>query len=138
VNTTAISSIEKKVQAMLLWHGIKYKQQAFFYDKNNNCRYAVDFYFRKQKTILEINGTYWHADPRKYNPNELNDIQQKRVIRDQQLADYCNRNNINLITIWEKEIREDPHKACLDALSQITDGRKFRHVNQEQLTLASA
>lgn len=34
--------------------------------------YCVDGYDPKTKTVYELNGGYWHGDPKKYNPEHIN------------------------------------------------------------------
>lgn len=34
--------------------------------------YLVDGYDPKTKTVYEINGGFWHGDPKKYRPEEIN------------------------------------------------------------------
>lgn len=75
--------------------------------------YVYDFYLPEYNTLVEINGTYWHGDKRKFS--ELNPLQQKNKIRDMHKAASCP--GFKLLTLWELDIEYDPQSVMefLDA-----------------------
>lgn len=58
--------------------------------------------------IIEVQGTYWHGDPRIYEEKDLN----KTQIRDKKIDEikfkWCKRNGIPIIYIWEEDINKQP------------------------------
>lgn len=65
----------------------------------------LDIYLPDIRKAIEYNGTYWHADPRFYNENDIvtrKHIPAKAVWnndKDKQIL--CESYNIQLLTIWE-------------------------------------
>lgn len=62
------------------------------------------------KVLLEIQGSYWHADPRLYEEKDLNKTQKYDIKVDEIKRKYCERNGIKLLYIWEKDINEHSEK----------------------------
>lgn len=60
--------------------------------------------------IIEIQGSYWHGDPRLYEENELNRTQKRDKKIDEYKKAWCDRNGIPLIYIWELDINKQPEK----------------------------
>ena len=84
-----------------------------------------DFYLPEHNLLIEIDGGYYHSDPRVVDENKLNPMQQ----RNKRIDEYKNRwalaNGIPLIRIWEKDIREKP-KQVLDELAKILGLQKTK------------
>lgn len=68
--------------------------------------YAVDNYLDDYGLIIEVMGDYWHGNPIKYKtPNELNDMQIKRINLDKSKHTYIRNNyNIKILYLWESDI----------------------------------
>ena len=84
--------------------------------------------------IIEVQGGYWHADPRLYEGKKLDKTQQRDLKIDEIKRKYCERNGIKLIYVWEKDINETPNKVMeylKDVLKPYLDGtienKKKRH-----------
>lgn len=58
--------------------------------------------------IIEINGTYWHGDPRIYEQKDLNKVQLERQRVDEYKQKWALSHGIPIYYIWEKDIRENP------------------------------
>ena len=58
--------------------------------------------------VLEVDGTYWHADPRVFEGKKLNKTQQWDKKVDEIKNKWCSRNGVPLIRLWEKDINEHP------------------------------
>lgn len=56
--------------------------------------------------VIEINGTYWHGDPRFYEAEALNDIQKQAQQRDQYKMIWALEHGYRLSVIWEADIQE--------------------------------
>jgi hypothetical protein len=92
--------------------GVKYVYQ---YEATNIGRY-FDFRIyheyeggaKHMGPIIEIQGTYWHADPRVYDVEDLNRTQKRDIIIDEVKRKWCSKNGIRVIYVWEKDINERP------------------------------
>ena len=87
-----------------------------------------DFYLPKHNVIIEIDGSWYHSDPRLVKESEMNPMQKhnKRVdgIKDKWAALH----GIHLLRIWEKDIRERP--------SQVMEWlQKWLHIDGEKVRL---
>lgn len=69
-----------------------------------------------KKIIIEIQGSYWHADPRLYEEKDLNAIQKKDKKIDEYKKKWCSKNGIPLLYVWELDINKYPTK-LLDFLT---------------------
>jgi G:T-mismatch repair DNA endonuclease (very short patch repair protein) len=94
------TSIERALCAALDELGIVYIFQHPMFDK-----FVVDAYLPNRKTVIETNGTYWHADPLIYNPDgeKMSKRQQLRVAQDASKAAYLKRKGYKLIVLWERD-----------------------------------
>jgi len=71
-------------------------------------RYLYDFYLPNTNKLIEVNGTFWHADPRKYDRNNLKyKIQQERIIRDKKKKKYALKNGYVFRVLWEIDINNN-------------------------------
>lgn len=68
--------------------------------------------------IIEINGSYWHGDPRLYEEEDLNKVQRKSKRVDEYKAKWALEHGIPVYYIWEKDIKENPKKV-MDYISAI-------------------
>jgi len=68
-----------------------------------NDVFVYDICLPSVKKIIEVNGTYWHADPRVYNENDLvHDILVKRIWnRDKKKACYAKHAGYKVLVVWE-------------------------------------
>ncbi len=70
-------------------------------------KYIVDGYDPKTNTIYEFNGDFWHGNPYKYNPNDINyvnnikfgDLYEKTLIKES----YLKSIGYNVVSIWESD-----------------------------------
>lgn len=69
-----------------------------------------DYYLPEHNIILEIDGSFWHADPRVVKESKLTPTQK----RNRRVDDLKNRwalmHGIPIMRIWEKDIRENPEQ----------------------------
>lgn len=110
-NKTFGSKIELKVIEILENLNISY--QRFFLIKNYTHPY--DIHLKGTKILLEINGTFWHADPRKYNENDKillpgkkrNTLAKDIWKKDKHHIEVAEKNGYRVVTIWENEINNN-------------------------------
>lgn len=79
------------------------------FDNEYNCKYvSIDNYLPEYNLMIEVMGTYWHADPRKYK--EINyQTQVDRIKNDKIKKTYIKNNyKINILYLWEEEIHNNP------------------------------
>ena len=67
--------------------------------------------------LVEINGSYFHTDPRLFDESKMNRMQRHNRFVDELKESWCIRNNIPLLTFWEYDIRNDAKKVTNDLKS---------------------
>ena len=78
---------------------VKYIRQFYIDDIKQFC----DIFIPDYKVIIEINGGYWHCDPRFYN-GAINKTQQNKIDKDIIKYNWVKDNNYKIIVIWEYDI----------------------------------
>lgn len=58
--------------------------------------------------IVEIDGSYFHGDPRIYEQKDLNKMQLRNQKIDAYKNEWAYRHGFPIMRIWEKDIRENP------------------------------
>lgn len=91
------------------------------YINEYNCKYySVDNYLIDYNLMIEVNGGFWHCDPRKYN-NISYQQQYDRIISDKRKRSSILKNyGINILYLWEKDLIEDS-ELCLTVLKSYVD-----------------
>lgn len=102
------TSIEKKIENFLLNNDIKYKY-SFIYERRQ-----YDFLLLDYNIIIEVNGDYWHANPKFWDVNNdsLNKKQlyetQKMKIKDDIIKKrIIDNSKYELLIIWEDDINNN-------------------------------
>lgn len=93
------SKLELVVKSWLDAHGIKYIRQFSL-----NGRFTVDFYLPNSKTIIEVDGCYWHKCPQCGYGNGLP--------KDNARNAYIRACGYNLLIIPEHEIKDGFPSLC--------------------------
>ena len=86
--------------------GIEYDYQ---FKAESIGRY-YDFYIPSANIIIEVNGGYWHSDPRLYEGKELTPTQKKNKRVDADKKKWADWHKIPIYYFWEKDINETPLK----------------------------
>lgn len=75
--------------------------------KINNKTIYVDALYNN--TIYEFNGDFWHGNPNKYNPNEINKVSKKTFgelyNKTLEKEKFLKENGYNIISIWESDFK---------------------------------
>lgn len=83
--------------------GIRYENE-YFCDK-----YFIDscLFHNNKKFFIEVNGTFWHADHRKYDKISY-EAQFKGILRDKEKRAFIkNQYNIDILYLWEFDIENN-------------------------------
>jgi hypothetical protein len=73
----------------------------------------VDIYIPSKKLVIEVNGCFWHANPKHYKPHDMfNTVHGKLTAeqiwqRDKIKEDHIINLNYNFETIWDDEINKE-------------------------------
>ena len=67
-----------------------------------------DYYLPDHNLIIEVNGTYWHADNRIYEGKKLTNTQLHDLKVDEYKKKWACLHGIPILYVWEKDIRENP------------------------------
>jgi G:T-mismatch repair DNA endonuclease (very short patch repair protein) len=94
----AYNRLEAKLAAMLDAAGVDYRWQFPL------GRYVYDFLL-PNRTLVEVHGTYWHADPRRYDPRALTPDQRRNRLHDIDKKFYAAGRGFRLKVVWETDIR---------------------------------
>ena len=78
-----------------------------------------DFYLPKHNLIIEIDGSYYHSDPRLVKESEMNPMQKHNKRVDEYKDKWALMHGIPVMRIWEKDIRETPSKVMKDLKEKI-------------------
>jgi G:T-mismatch repair DNA endonuclease (very short patch repair protein) len=68
-------------------------------------RYVYDFLL-PGRLLVEVHGTYWHADPRFHDPARLSPTQRRNLARDADKACRAEAAGYRLIVVWEHDLRQ--------------------------------
>ena len=68
-------------------------------------QYVYDFLL-PNRTLVEVHGTYWHADPRSYEGKTLTPDQRRNLLHDVDKRLYAASRGHRLKVVWEADIRE--------------------------------
>lgn len=112
-----VSGLEDRVAEHVARWDLRYVRQFPFMDVDGRG-YIADFWFPSLRAVLEVNGTFWHADPRVY-PEPRHRMQHSRVAKDVMKRAYCDRQGIRYVVVWEMDFKADPDAAMQRALNQV-------------------
>lgn len=105
---------ERLVAAHLKILGVPFDYSAIMGDGNRNFQY--DFIVHGKRTLIEVDGDYWHANP-DYKPEKpLTESQKKNIINDREKDRFAVEHNFKLIRIWESEIKRGDFSKIDEAL----------------------
>lgn len=60
--------------------------------------------------LIEVDGGYWHSDPRVVDESNLNSMQKHNKMVDELKNKWASLHGIPLVRIWEYDIRHNPQK----------------------------
>jgi very-short-patch-repair endonuclease len=89
--------------------------------------------------LIEIDGSYFHSDPRLIKESEMNPMQKHNKRVDKHKDEWALMHGIPLIRIWEKDIRENPNQVMemlkkrlyiQDKKVEVRVNKNKRHINK--------
>lgn len=99
-----------------------------------------DYYLDEHHLLIEIDGSYFHSDPRLYEDKDLNRMQKRNKRVDEVKNKWALMHGIPLMRIWEKDIRENPELVMKmlkerlyiqDEKNTLSENKnKKRHINK--------
>jgi G:T-mismatch repair DNA endonuclease (very short patch repair protein) len=120
-STSRDTKIERNVRSILEKHQIEYIHQ---YDKISSI--YIDFFIPKANLALEIHGDYWHANPKKYKPDEEIKYPGNRTIKASEIWDKDRKRvekikslGYSVIELFESDITEDTVINSINRLIKI-------------------
>lgn len=66
---------------------------------------SIDYWLPEFRAALEVNGTYWHCDPRTYPDGPVNRTQKNNLSRYREKQVHLANLGIPLIEVWEMDIK---------------------------------
>lgn len=119
---------EKQIKEELLKRGYK-EGEDFIHQYNLMNKFMCDFCFPKQRVIVEVQGDFWHANPRKYPEGSvLHKHQLKGIGRDKSKKAYIttiDNHSWTYLEIWESDIEEDVSK-CVDKIVEVLKSKNLQ------------
>jgi hypothetical protein len=102
-NTRQESSLEKEIREFLIKENIEFTQEK---QLEQNSKWYFDFHILNTNLVFEINGDYWHCNPKIY-PSPMNEYQRWAMRRDFAKKNYAAKNGFVLKTYWELDMKTD-------------------------------
>lgn len=101
-----MNNLEKDVQNKLQELGVEMKYSVIF------CQKQFDFGNKERKILLEVQGDYWHGNPKIYT--ELNDIQKANIEKDKYKFELAQKHGCQLFYIWESDFRNKDYSVLIE------------------------
>ena len=91
-----------------------------------------DFFLPKHNIIIEIDGSYYHSDPRVVDENNLSPMQKKNKRVDEHKDKWALLHGIPIMRIWEYDIRHDPSGVMRSLKDRLyIEGEKQNKINNK-------
>jgi G:T-mismatch repair DNA endonuclease (very short patch repair protein) len=95
----AYNRLEAKLAKMLGEAAVDFRWQfplgPYFYD-----------FLLPDNTLVEVHGTYWHADPRRYDPAKLTPTQRRNLLHDIDKRLFAAKQGYRLKVLWEADLNK--------------------------------
>lgn len=121
-NTKPERTIKEELVKRGYKEGIDFIHQYRFMDK-----FMCDFCFPQQKVIVEVDGDFWHANPKKFpDQTKLHPHQIRGISKDKSKSAYISKvdnSSWTLIRIWESDINKDVAE-CLKKIEEVLAEKK--------------
>ena len=115
-----VSGVEDRVASEMDRKGIPYQRQVPIRNPKNG-RYGACVDFLVKGVAVEVNGTYWHSDPRVYPDGPIFVSQKRTASNYQKKTKLLRLLGIRLVEVWEIDIDKDISRAVGKAMRDIGD-----------------
>jgi G:T-mismatch repair DNA endonuclease (very short patch repair protein) len=115
---SAVSKLEDVAAKALDLHGVAYRRQVGIRGAGGRYVACVDFLLDDGRA-LEVNGSYWHTDPRVYPDGPRFPSQRRSAEQWTRKVSALESLGIPLVVVWELELRDDPAEAIRVALAAV-------------------
>lgn len=105
-NGIHVSKIEDKVAEELTRRGIVFRRQVGIRNPANGRYVACADFLLNEKIVLEVNGTFWHADPRVFTSGPIFLAQKRTAATYARKVAYLTAAGIPLVEVWESDLSE--------------------------------
>jgi len=115
---------ERLVKAELIKRGYK-EGIDFIHQYRCLNKFMCDFGFPKQKIVVEVNGDYWHCNPKLYSKPK-NQHQIRGIRRDKSKEAYITtveNHSWTYLVLWESDIQKDVAK-CVNRIEEVLAEKK--------------
>lgn len=116
---TTVSRLEDIVADVLDTYGIRFSRQYPVRSADGRYIGVADFWLNEWRVFLEVNGTFWHTDPRTYPNGPIHAIQKRNAIAWRRKMVAFSR-LAPVAVVWESDIRKDARQAVETALERIS------------------
>ena len=86
--------------------------------------FRPDFQIKDTNLIIEVQGDYWHCNPKIYSTGPKDLIQMQHVLKDYVKNCFYVSNNYNVLYIWESDINQKPQEIKNEILNIILPSPK--------------
>ena len=100
-------------------------KEYYKYDYENSKIYFFDFVITNKKIIIEFNGDYWHANPKKYNATDVlnfggNHVQVSDIWeRDEIKKTFAINHGYDILFIWESDFSKNKDDVIKSTIKEI-------------------
>lgn len=109
------SQLEKRFELILLKLKFSYISQYMI------CGYNFDFYLPKHDLVIEVDGDFFHCNPKKYPKGPIYESQINTIKNDKIKNNICKKSNgLMLLRFWESDINERPDWVKSEILKHIS------------------
>lgn len=112
-----VSKLEVEVGDVLRQLGVTRVPQYAIHDARGRFAAVIDYFLPDFGVALEVNGTFWHADPRAYPNGPEKPSQERTVAKYARKEVLLRQRGIPLVEVWEMDFRSDPELTVRSALS---------------------
>lgn len=99
-------------------------QQQWRYSKKTQIDYYNCDFVINDNLVVEVQGDYWHGNPRKYSPEKLSTTQKNNIRRDKSKLTYLTNKGYTVLYLWEYDIIHNIDE-CVKQLNNFVNGNNF-------------
>lgn len=118
-----ISNLERRIESILTGNKIYNKPQYWIKQK------SYDFWLG-EKIILEVQGTYWHCDPRFYSAEDIVKFGEEAVLasdiwkKDQTKKEIAESYDYKVYYLWEYDLNQMTDDEVLEKIKEFLNENK--------------